>query len=120
MKQLKNLILVDDDEIVVYLTKRLVAKTNLVELTEVFGNGRDVMDYLIENYNNPDLLPEVIFLDLFMPVMDGWEFLEEYALLKPRSSLLLYLPQISIKLKMSKKCPIILSNQLAKNNSLLS
>ena len=84
MKQLKNLILVDDDEIIVYLTKRLVAKTNLVELTEVFGNGRDVMNYLHENYNNPELLPEVIFLDLFMPVMDGWEFLEEYALLKPK------------------------------------
>jgi CheY-like chemotaxis protein len=84
MKQMKNLILVDDDEIIVYLTKRLVAKTNLVELTEVFGNGRDVMNYLNENYDNPDLLPEVIFLDLFMPIMDGWEFLEEYALLKPK------------------------------------
>lgn len=84
MKQIKNLILVDDDEIIVYLTKRLVAKTNLVELTEVFGNGRDVMNYLNENYDNPDLLPEVIFLDLFMPIMDGWEFLEEYALLKPK------------------------------------
>jgi CheY-like chemotaxis protein len=84
MKQIKNLILVDDDEIIVYLTKRLVAKTNLVELTEVFGNGRDVMDYLNENYDKPDLLPEVIFLDLFMPIMDGWEFLEEYALLKPK------------------------------------
>lgn len=81
---MKNLILVDDDEIIVYLTKRLVAKTNLVELTEVFGNGRDVMNYLNENYDNPDLLPEVIFLDLFMPIMDGWEFLEEYALLKPK------------------------------------
>ncbi|HKX87460.1 MAG TPA: response regulator [Flavobacterium sp.] len=81
---MKNLILVDDDEIIVYLTKRLVAKTNLVELTEVFGNGRDVMDYLNENYDKPDLLPEVIFLDLFMPIMDGWEFLEEYALLKPK------------------------------------
>lgn len=83
---MKNLILVDDDEIIVYLTKRLVAKTNLVELTEVFGNGRDVMDYLNENYDKPDLLPEVIFLDLFMPIMDGWEFLEEYALLKPKLS----------------------------------
>lgn len=84
MKQLKNLFLVDDDEIMVYLTKRLVVKTNLVKLTQVFGNGKDLLDYLLENHNKPDLLPEIIFLDLFMPVMDGWQFLEEYKILKPK------------------------------------
>lgn len=83
INQLKNIILVDDDEIMVYLTKRLVAKTNLVNLSQVFGNGKDIIDYLKENFNNPDLLPEIILLDLFMPVMDGWEFLEEYSQIKP-------------------------------------
>lgn len=84
MKHLKKLILVDDDEIIVYLTKRLVKETNLVELTKVFGNGSDAINYLKENCNNTHLLPEIIFLDLFMPIMDGWQFLEEYALLKPK------------------------------------
>lgn len=84
MKHLKKLILVDDDEIIVYLTKRLVKETNLVELTKVFGNGSDAINYLKENRNNTHLLPEIIFLDLFMPIMDGWQFLEEYALLKPK------------------------------------
>lgn len=83
IQKLKNIILVDDDEIMVYLTKRLVAKSDRVKLSQVFGNGRDVIDFLKENCNKPDLLPEVIFLDLFMPVMDGWEFLDEYAQLKP-------------------------------------
>ncbi|MEO8515853.1 MAG: response regulator [Flavobacterium sp.] len=84
MKHSKKLILVDDDEIIVYLTKRLVKDANLIELTKVFSNGQDAINYLKENCNNPSLLPEIIFLDLFMPVMDGWEFLEEYALLKPK------------------------------------
>lgn len=84
MKHSKKLILVDDDEIIVYLTKRLVAGNNLVELTKVFGNGRDAINYLKENCNNPNLLPEIIFLDLFMPIMDGWQFLEEYKILKPK------------------------------------
>ncbi len=86
MNRLKTLMLVDDDEIIVYLTKRIIAQTNLVELTNVFGNGKDAIDYLKENSNNPDLFPEIIFLDLFMPIMDGWEFLEEYIKIKPKTS----------------------------------
>ena len=86
MKRLKTLMLVDDDEIIVYLTKRIIAQTNLVELINVFGNGKDAIDYLKENLNNPDLFPEIIFLDLFMPIMDGWEFLEEYIQIKPKTS----------------------------------
>lgn len=84
MNRLKTLILVDDDEIIVYLTKRIIAQTNLVELINVFGNGKDAIDYLKENLNNPDLLPEIIFLDLFMPIMDGWGFLDEYIKIKPK------------------------------------
>jgi CheY-like chemotaxis protein len=82
-KELKNIILVDDDEIMVYLTKRLVDKTDLAELSQVFGNGKELIDFLKQNHNKPDLLPEAIFLDLFMPVMNGWEFLEEYDKIKP-------------------------------------
>ena len=84
MNHLKTLILVDDDEIIVYLTKRTIKDTNLVELIKVFGNGKDVINYLKENSSNPDLLPDIIFLDLFMPIMDGWDFLDEYAKIKPK------------------------------------
>lgn len=86
MKRLKTLILVDDDEIIVYLTKRIIADTNLVELLQVFNNGQDAINYLKENAANPDMLPEILFLDLFMPVMDGWQFLEEYLAIKPKFS----------------------------------
>ena len=84
MERLKTLILIDDDEIIVYLTKRIIAETNLVELIQVFNNGRDALDYLAENAANPDMLPEILFLDLFMPIMDGWQFLDEYLKIKPK------------------------------------
>nr|WP_294936937.1 response regulator [uncultured Flavobacterium sp.] len=86
MNRLKTLILIDDDEIIVYLTKRIIAETNLVELIQVFNNGKDAIDYLTENAANPDLLPEIVFLDLFMPVMDGWQFMEEYLKIKSNFS----------------------------------
>ncbi|WP_300566216.1 response regulator [Flavobacterium sp.] len=84
MKHSKSLILIDDDEIVVYLTKKIVSQNDLVELIKVFNNGKDAIDYLKENINNVELLPEIIFLDLFMPIMDGWEFLDEYIKIRPR------------------------------------
>lgn len=112
-KELKNIILVDDDEIMVYLTKRLVDKTDLAELSQVFGNGKELIDFLKQNHNKPDLLPEVIFLDLFMPVMDGWEFLEEYDQIKPTLS-----KEITIYIITSSVSPADFNK--AKNNKYVS
>lgn len=84
MKNSKTLILIDDDEIIIYLTKRLVAQTNLIGLDNVFRNGKEAIEYLTENAENIDLLPEIIFLDLYMPIMDGWQFLDEYIKIKPK------------------------------------
>lgn len=83
MKKIQNLYLVDDDDIYVFLTRKIIEETQLTEHIEVFNNGQDVLDYL-KNINDDAMLPEIILLDLFMPVMDGWEFLEEFAMLKPK------------------------------------
>jgi CheY-like chemotaxis protein len=84
MKKIKNLALVDDDETFVFLTKMAIEKSNLVDMIKVFRNGLEAINFLSENCDNPNQLPEVILLDLSMPVMDGWQFLEEYVILKPR------------------------------------
>jgi CheY-like chemotaxis protein len=83
MQRIKTLTLVDDDEIFVFLTRKAIEKTNLVDLIKVFGNGLDALNFLKENKNNVDALPEIILLDLSMPIMNGWQFLEEYAKLNP-------------------------------------
>lgn len=84
MRKIKNIALIDDDDTFVFLTKKVIEQTNLVEQIKVFGNGRDAINFLKENSGNPDLLPEIILLDLNMPIMDGWQFLEDYILLKPK------------------------------------
>lgn len=83
MTTLKTLTLVDDDDIFVFLTTKIIEQTNLVDLIKVFGNGLDAINFLKENKNNVDALPDIILLDLSMPIMNGWQFLEEYTKLNP-------------------------------------
>ena len=84
MIPIKNLLLIDDDEIFTFITKKIIEATNLTEQIKIFDNGKDAIDFLKSIAERIDLLPEVIFLDLSMPVLDGWGFLEEYILLRPR------------------------------------
>ena len=83
MTTLKNLTIVDDDDIFVFLTTKIIEQTNLVDLIKGFGNGLDAINFLKENKNNVDALPDIILLDLNMPIMNGWQFLEEYNKLNP-------------------------------------
>lgn len=83
MNQVKTVTLVDDDDVFVFLTTKAIEQTSLVDLIKVFGNGLDALNFLKENKNNVDALPEIILLDLSMPIMNGWQFLEEYAKLNP-------------------------------------
>lgn len=78
MKLIKTLWLIDDDEIFVYLTRKIIDKTQLTEQIKVFENGQIAIDYLSRLGANSKYLPEIIFLDLMMPVLDGWGFLDEY------------------------------------------
>jgi len=79
-----EIILVDDDEIVRYLTKRVIESTNLVEVVKVFSNATDAIAFLKNNAGNLGNLPEIILLDINMPIIDGWGFIEEYIKLKPK------------------------------------
>ena len=84
MNLLKKLVLIDDDEIFVFLAKKAAAKTNFVELINVFGNGLDALNFFKENSENMELMPDIILLDLSMPVMDGWQFLDEFVNINPK------------------------------------
>ena len=84
MNKVKTLGIVDDDKIYTFLVKKTIEVTNLVDMIKIFDNGLHAIDFLKKNADNLDSLPEIILLDLSMPVMDGWGFLEEYILLSPK------------------------------------
>lgn len=79
-----NIMLVDDDEIFTYIIKKIIEESELAEQINIFANGREAIDFLTKVAHDESLLPQVIFLDLNMPYLDGWGFLEEYIRLKPK------------------------------------
>ncbi|MGB0432105.1 MAG: response regulator [Bacteroidia bacterium] len=82
MKQVKNACIIDDDEIFRFIMKKHIKNQNLAENILCFENGQDAIEYMKTNRLENDSLPDVIFLDINMPVMDGWDFVDEYNELK--------------------------------------
>ncbi len=77
--------IIDDDKIYVNLVKKIIEIKKLSENLLVYKNGKEALDYfkgIMENATDEDKLPDIIFLDLNMPVMDGWEFLNEFIKIK--------------------------------------
>lgn len=75
---------IDDDEIYTFTVKRVIARSDIAEKTIYFHNGKAALDFLAENAHQPDILPDLILLDLNMPVLDGWQFLDHYGKLLPK------------------------------------
>jgi CheY-like chemotaxis protein len=82
MNKIKNICVIDDDKIYQYLTRRVISDTHLINDIEIFSNGLDAINYLETNSLDKKKLPDVIFLDLFMPVMDGWNFLKNFTVIQ--------------------------------------
>ncbi|MDT0685390.1 response regulator [Autumnicola psychrophila] len=76
--------IIDDDKIYVNLVKKIIEIKQLSENLLIYKNGKEAMDHFKHILGNmsEERLPEIIFLDLNMPVMDGWEFLNEFVKIK--------------------------------------
>lgn len=82
MKKIDTFCIIDDDDIYQFTTSLLLKKSDLVNKIIVFSNGLKAINFLKEEIGNKENIPDILFLDVNMPVMDGWEFLEEYLLIR--------------------------------------
>ncbi|HEX8517177.1 MAG TPA: response regulator [Bacteroidia bacterium] len=96
MERLKRIAVVDDEEVFIFLARHAIERTMLVDQISVFKNGAAILNFIRDNLINPHLLPEIILLDLSMPILDGWEFLEEFEKLCLSNPLLIYICSSSI------------------------
>ena len=78
MSSLKSICVIDDDMIYQFAIKLNLKQHKLAENVMTFDNGEEARKYFIENAGNLEMLPDVILLDINMPIMDGWDFLEWY------------------------------------------
>ena len=78
MGKLGMVMLVDDNDTDNFISKRIIEITNFSEEVIVKNSGKSALDYLEDNKDDPANLPEIIFLDINMPIVDGFVFLYEY------------------------------------------
>ncbi len=82
-KKLNCVLLVDDNESDNFIHQKVIEKAGITNFIKIALNGKEAIDFLmtqrelgLRDHSFPR--PELIFLDFNMPLMNGWEFLEEY------------------------------------------
>lgn len=83
MKKVNNLYVIDDDKIYHFLLKTLLKQNGIDTNTTFFSNGQDAIDFIKKNITEENT-PDLILLDVNMPIMNGWQFLEEFTKLGPQ------------------------------------
>jgi CheY-like chemotaxis protein len=74
----KNIIwIVDDDSIYQIIINKIIQKSEIFTSSASFKNGKEAINALSNLSEDLEALPDIILLDINMPVMDGWEFMEE-------------------------------------------
>lgn len=76
--QKKNFWVIDDDPIFQMIVQKLLMQIDFCGNVETSKNGLYAADKLKEALESPGSLPDIIFLDINMPIMDGWQFLEKF------------------------------------------
>jgi CheY-like chemotaxis protein len=67
--------IIDDDVIFKIIAQKIIQKSEYLETLSTFSNGQEALDALESAVTKNEDLPDIILLDIEMPIMDGWEFI---------------------------------------------
>ncbi|RZS99833.1 response regulator [Aquimarina brevivitae] len=96
MQKIDLACIIDDDPIFVYGIQKMIAMGEFCNNFMVYSNGQEALDALTIIIKNKEKLPEVILLDLNMPILDGWQFLDEFTKVKLDEKIMIYIVSSSI------------------------
>ena len=90
--------IVDDDDIYQFTITKTLKTHKLARKILLFSDGEEALQFMMDNVGNSAELPDVIFLDINMPIMDGFQFMDEYVKIKPRvgKSISIYMVSSSV------------------------
>ncbi len=90
--------IIDDDAIYQKIIHKLIERSGVISSHTSFTNGNEAINALKNTLNENELLPDIILLDINMPVMDGWEFMEEIKTIKSKINkrIIIYMVSSSI------------------------
>ncbi|WPR70653.1 response regulator [Flavobacterium sp. NG2] len=109
----KSIWLIDDDAIYKIVMKKIISNLGLLDSTTTFSNGEEAIKALVLALENQTNIPDVILLDIEMPIMDGWGFMEEFQKIESdiKRNIIIYISSSSIAFEDKNK---------AKNNKLIT
>jgi len=81
-----DVFVVDDDKIFHFIIKKLLVHNNINVIPKFFENGLQAIEGIKTKLNKGENPPDLILLDINMPILDGWQFLEEFKTIKDRLS----------------------------------
>lgn len=91
MKKIDMICIVDDDPTHLFITRKYLELSGVVENIMIYKNGKEAYDKLKAIFLNSETLPEIILLDLNMPIWDGWQFLDEFTKIPIESDIKIYI-----------------------------
>lgn len=106
----KTIWVIDDDPIYQIIMKKIILKSGLFSSIRSFQNGKEAITALKDLISGNDSFPNIILLDIEMPILDGWGFMDEIAILKSRMN-------TEIQIYISSSSIAIEDRERAKNNN---
>jgi len=82
MSKIPNLWIIDDDPMSSFYIKRLAELGEFAHIITIYDKAQWAIDYLLHHRKDVAHLPDVILLDIYMPELDGWGFLEAFGKIK--------------------------------------
>jgi len=96
MKKLNLTCIIDDDPIFVFSAKRTLKLAKISTSLLIYSNGKDAFDNLMAIAEKGKALPDLILLDINMPIWNGWNFLDEFTKYDISKEIIIYIISSSV------------------------